>query len=222
MQAWLCYAGVLEMASISAFLDGNQSKRSHDYIDESIVTYLYTCKKPQFATRATIYSYERLRSSNLTLDCASQLIRMANDDSDLRSAILLEQAAYCFLKNSIQPHFLLVRKMGFNLIRAGHRFLKCNQKLHALRCYEISSQIYHLKDWHFMEDHINYTIANICYQLKQFDKAIVYFLRLLTRGYFVEFSYDQFTVLNHFFACLKVCFLNSFLSRNFKLSIIPS
>ena len=44
-------------------------------------------------------------------------------DSDLRSALLLEQAAHCFI-NMKNP---MVRKYAFHMILAGHRFSKAGQ-----------------------------------------------------------------------------------------------
>lgn len=43
--AWLHYAGALEMAALSLYMQGNDSSRkAHDYAEESIVTYLNTCR----------------------------------------------------------------------------------------------------------------------------------------------------------------------------------
>lgn len=42
--AWLCYAGALEMAAISAFMAGEANRKTHGYMEESIVTYLNTCR----------------------------------------------------------------------------------------------------------------------------------------------------------------------------------
>lgn len=42
--AWLCYAGALEMAALSALMAGDSSKKTHGYMEESIVTYLNTCR----------------------------------------------------------------------------------------------------------------------------------------------------------------------------------
>ncbi|KAI5640552.1 ER-Golgi trafficking TRAPP I complex 85 kDa subunit domain-containing protein [Phthorimaea operculella] len=42
--AWLCYAGALEMAALSAFMAGEASRKTHGYMEESIVTYLNTCR----------------------------------------------------------------------------------------------------------------------------------------------------------------------------------
>lgn len=43
-QAWLYYAGALEMASLSAFLANDTTKKTFDYMEESITIYLNTCK----------------------------------------------------------------------------------------------------------------------------------------------------------------------------------
>lgn len=46
---------------------------------------------PQFATRAALLSSEILKSRGLMGEAAQQLIRLTSEDSDLRSALLLEQ-----------------------------------------------------------------------------------------------------------------------------------
>lgn len=43
--AWLYYAGALEMAALSLFLQGgDNARKAHDYADESILTYLNSCR----------------------------------------------------------------------------------------------------------------------------------------------------------------------------------
>lgn len=43
-QAWLYYAGALEMAALSAFMADEANRKTFDYMEESITTYLNTCK----------------------------------------------------------------------------------------------------------------------------------------------------------------------------------
>lgn len=43
-QAWMYYAGALEMAALSAFMANEANRKTFDYMDESITTYLNTCK----------------------------------------------------------------------------------------------------------------------------------------------------------------------------------
>lgn len=178
--AWLHYAGALEMAALSMYMQGNDSSRkAHDYAEESIVTYLNTCRMPQFATRATLFSAECLKGRNLHGEAAKQLIRMTSEDSDLRSALLLEQAAYCFL-NATRPQ--MPRKYAFHLVLAGHRFSKAGQRKHSLRCYRQAYQIYENKSWSLAEDHIHHTIGRQASTLKHTAEAAEAFARLLPRA----------------------------------------
>lgn len=42
--AWQYFAGALEMAALSAFMQGTASRKTYDYMEEAIVTYLTHCK----------------------------------------------------------------------------------------------------------------------------------------------------------------------------------
>lgn len=68
-------------------------------------------------------------------EAGKQLIRMTSEESDLRSALLLEQAAYCVLRDA-KP-----RKYAFHMVLAGHRFSKAGQRRHALRCVRQALQV---------------------------------------------------------------------------------
>lgn len=178
--AWLHYAGALEMAALSLYVQGNDSSRkAHDYAEESIITYLNTCRMPQFATRATLFSAECLKGRNLHGEAAKQLIRMTSEDSDLRSALLLEQAAYCFL-SAARPQ--MPRKYAFHLVLAGHRFSKAGQRKHSLRCYRQAYQVYENKSWSLAEDHIHHTIGRQASTLKHTAEAAEAFACLLPRA----------------------------------------
>ncbi|XP_058792250.1 trafficking protein particle complex subunit 8 [Phymastichus coffea] len=173
-QAWMYYAGALEMAALSAFMMDEMIRKTIEYMDDAITTYLNTCKMPSFATRATLLSAECLKNRGLYGEAAKQLIRMTSEDSDLRSALLLEQAAYCF----ISPK--MVRKYAFHAVLAGHRFSKAGQKKHSLRCYKQAYQVYHDKGWSLAEDHIHFTIGRQAAALKQIPEAVKFFEKLLS------------------------------------------
>jgi hypothetical protein len=49
--AWLCYAGALEMAALSAFMGGETSRKTLDYMEEGILTYLNSCRYLIFRNR---------------------------------------------------------------------------------------------------------------------------------------------------------------------------
>ncbi|KOC70233.1 Trafficking protein particle complex subunit 8 [Habropoda laboriosa] len=172
-QAWLYYAGALEMAALSAFMQGETNRKTIEYMDDAILTYSSSCKMPQFATRATLLSAECLKGRSLYGDAAKQLIRMTSEDSDLRSALLLEQAAYCF----IGPK--MMRKYAFHAVLAGHRFSKAGQRKHSLRCYQQAYQVYNGRGWSLAEDHIHFTIGRQAASLKQVSEAVKAFEKLL-------------------------------------------
>ncbi|XP_015112086.1 trafficking protein particle complex subunit 8 [Diachasma alloeum] len=172
-QAWLYYAGALEMAALSAFMQGEMTRKTIEYMDDAILTYSNSCKMPQFATRATLLSSECLKGKNLYGEAAKQLIRMTSEDSDLRSALLLEQAAYCFILSK------MVHKYAFHAVLAGHRYSKAGQRKHSLRCYQQSYQVYDGRGWSLAEDHIHFTIGRQAASLKQVEEAARAFGRLL-------------------------------------------
>ncbi|XP_072113969.1 trafficking protein particle complex subunit 8 isoform X1 [Mobula birostris] len=175
-QAMLYAAGALEMAAASVFLQpGAQRQYPTHYMETAIQTYKDLCKNLVLAERCTLLSAEILKSQAKYSEAATLLIRMTSEDSDLRSAILLEQAAHCFI-NMRSP---MVRKFAFHMILAGHRFGKADQRKHALRCYSQAMQVYKGKGWSLAEDHINFTIGRQSFTLKQLDNAVSAFRHIL-------------------------------------------
>ncbi|XP_055625698.1 trafficking protein particle complex subunit 8 [Toxorhynchites rutilus septentrionalis] len=165
--AWQYYAGALEMAALAAFMQGTANRKTYDYMEEAIVTYLSSCKMPQFATRATLLSMECLKAAKLYNEAAKQLIRMTSEDSDLRSAVLLEQAAYCYLLSN-PPQY---RKYAFHSVLSGHRYSKAGQRKHSFRTYKQAYQVFENRGWSLAEDHIQYTIGRQAINLKKLDEA---------------------------------------------------
>ncbi|XP_068148703.1 LOW QUALITY PROTEIN: trafficking protein particle complex subunit 8 [Drosophila tropicalis] len=178
--AWQYYAGALEMAALSAFQLGTAHRKTYDYMEDAIVCYLTVCKLQQFATRATLLSMECLKTARLYSEVAKQLIRMTSEESDLRSALLLEQAAYCFLI-SPQPR-AMHRKYAFHIVLAGNRYSRAGQRRHAYRCYRQAYQVFEKREWSLAEDHIQYTVAKQAYQLKQLEESSRSFAHLLRPG----------------------------------------
>ncbi|CAL8395654.1 unnamed protein product [Boreogadus saida] len=176
-QALLYAAGALEMAAVSAFLQAGAPRAypAH-YMDTAIQTYRDGCKNMVLAERCALLSAEVLKSQGKYSDAAALLIKMTSEDSDLRSALLLEQAAHCFI-NMRNP---MVRKFAFHMILAGHRFSKAGQKRHALRCYCQAMQVYRARGWSLAEDHINFTIGRQSFTLRQPDNAVEAFRHILT------------------------------------------
>jgi len=142
---------------------------------------------------------ECLKTVKLFGESAKQLIRMTSEDSDLRSALLLEQASYCFLHS--QPP--LFRKYAFHSVLAGHRYSKSGQRKHAFRCYKQAYQVFESKGWSLAEDHIQYTIGKQAVTLKKLDVASKSLAHLL-RPSSLQCSTQQAAFLREYIATQKV------------------
>lgn len=152
---------------------------------------------PQFATRATVLSLECLKHHNMFGEAAHQLIRMTSEDSDLRSALLLEQAAFCFL------HSKMIRKYAFHMVLAGHRYSKASQRKHSLKCYKQAYQIYEDTKWDLACDHIHYTIGKQANNLQLFEEAVESFSKLL-KGESKQSATQQAMFLKEYLVILGV------------------
>ena len=65
------------------------------------------------------------------------MIKLTSEESDLLSALMLEQAAHCFI-NHKRP---MPRKYAFHMTLAGHRFSKAGQRGHSYRSYQQAFQV---------------------------------------------------------------------------------
>lgn len=130
-------------------------------------------------------------------EAAHQLIRMTSEDSDLRSALLLEQAAYCFLQSK------MIRKYAFHMVLAGHRYSKAAQRKHSLRCYKQAFQVYRNTGWDLACDHIHYTIGRQANNLQQFNEAVQSFSELI-RGESKQTGQQQAVFLKEYLTILGV------------------
>lgn len=154
---------------------------------------LYFNRLQQFATRATLLSVECLKNARLYGEAAKQLIRMTSEESDLRSALLLEQAAYCFLASNPAMY----RKYAFHIVLSGNRFSRAGQRKHAYRCYRQALQIYQNRGWSLAEDHIQYTIGKQAFTLRHLETSCQAFGFLL-RATSMQNSQQQLIFLKEY------------------------
>lgn len=173
--AWQYYAGALEMAALSAFMQGAANRKTYDYMEEAIVTYLNYCRMPQFATRATLLSLECLKASKMYSEACRQLTRMTSEDSDLRSALLLEQAAFCHLSSPVRHY----RKFAFHMVLSAHRYQRAGQRRHSYRAHKLAYEVYKGKQWNLAVDHVLHTVGKQAMSLKKLDEASNLFAHLL-------------------------------------------
>jgi len=174
-EAWPYYASAVECAALAMFMLSSVEpgkKYRPDYMEDSITKYLTLCQTPEFAVRATLFDGLCLKQQGMFSEAATSYIRMTNELSDLRSAMLLEQAAYCFLLASPASP----RKYGFHIVLAGYRFTKTgNCKQHAARLYKQGSMVYSDSTWQLSNQHILYTLGHLKFMLKDFSGAAEYF-----------------------------------------------
>lgn len=204
--AWIYYAGASEMSAVSSYF---LHKYQHNHIEQAIITYMDTCGSVNLATRATILATELLCQLNRLNDAANLYIRLTGDDSDLRSALFLEQASKCYLsispKISTSSQVILnateklsnndtasnfgsrYRKAVFHYILAGHRYNRCGLKHFALFCY----RRYNYPNWESASTHVNLTVAKLFLSIASSNnkKQAEYYRQGLE--IFCKYSYQQ-------------------------------
>ncbi|KAF7724948.1 Trafficking protein particle complex 8 [Apophysomyces ossiformis] len=178
-KAYKYHAGTQEMIGI-CLLMLNQALASKTDVDRNfelaIQQYLGRCRSPFHAMRATTMYYELLKARRMWKEVPTALVRMTGEDSDLRSALFLEQAAHCFLR-APKP---MVRKYGFHLVMAGHRYGKSLQRQHAYRCYKMASLIVEDHEWSVAKNHIQFALGRQSFHLGRMEDAVKYFTSVLT------------------------------------------
>jgi len=215
----LYLAGALEMASLSNFMQNfsvsdqgslntsittstNNKTYNLQYIDEAILLLLNTCKNNYFATRCALLSTEALKANNLFVKAAYQFISLSSDESDMRSALFLEQAAQCYLAMN------MIRKYAFFMSIAGYRFNKAGQvniqkilnrrfaskclsfkkRRHAIRVYKHALDIYENRNWFKAQDHLNFVASRLNYNLKSPTYALNHIQRITVKKRLVQKS----------------------------------
>ncbi|KAI9021914.1 ER-golgi trafficking TRAPP I complex 85 kDa subunit-domain-containing protein [Hyaloraphidium curvatum] len=171
------YAATLEMCGLCALLLESQpaSAIRTTQFDACVDKYKETKSKPLWLRAALAY-LAVMRSKGWWKESAAICLKMtAIEDSDLLSALWLEQAALSFQRN-VPP---LTRKYAFHMVLAGHRYYKCGERDFAALCYYLASTVLHSSRWSLAEDHINFTLGRQSYHLGDLQHAMTYFVRLV-------------------------------------------
>lgn len=132
--AWLYYAGACEAYAAAMYML-NKFQRHH--IEKAVATYMDPCHSAVLATRASILATDILKGSS-PIDAAKFFVTLTGNDSDLQSALFLEQASRCFILSRTR-----LRKASFYYVLAGYRYGRCNLGNLSLRCYEQ----FNAKEW---------------------------------------------------------------------------
>jgi hypothetical protein len=129
-KAWKHFAGAQEMLGITQIFIEDDRPVDCRYFDVAINAYM-KCNATLYGCRAMLIVTEMLTSRGQFKEASTFFMKMTHEESDLRSALLYEQASMCFLQ--MKPP--CQRRAAFHLVLAGHRFTKAMQRVHALRCY---------------------------------------------------------------------------------------
>lgn len=100
----------------------------------------------RLAARAAVLgalSLRALRGAHGARDAATLLQRASVDETALGSALLLDEAARNFL-SCPRP---MLRKYAFTVMMAGRQYLKCEQRVHGVRCYLEGVGVYEGEGW---------------------------------------------------------------------------
>lgn len=174
-KAWKRYAGVQEMMGLTYFML-NQSKKDAEYcMENAFSTYLRigTSGKGN-ATRCGLWWVEMLKTSGQYKDAAGVYFRISGEEP-LHSAVMLEQASYCYLL--AKPPML--RKYGFHLILSGDLYNKCDQIKHAIRAYRNALSVFKGTTWSHIRDHVHFQIGKWYAFLGRFDVAMKHMLEIV-------------------------------------------
>lgn len=124
--AWLYYAGACEAHAAAMFM---LNKFQRHQIEKAVATYMDPCHSVPLATRASIIATDILREIS-PIDAAKFFVTLTGNDSDLQSALFLEQASRCYIMSRAR-----LRKASFYYVLAGYRYGRCNLANLSLRCY---------------------------------------------------------------------------------------
>lgn len=196
-KSWKHYAGVQEMMGLAYFML-DQSRKDAEYcMENAFSTYLKigsSCGR--YVTRCGIWWAEMLKARDQFKDAAGVYFRISGEEP-LHSAVMLEQAAYCFLLST--PAML--RKYGFHLVLSGDLYNKCDQIKHAVRTYRGALSVFKGTTWSHISDRVHFHIGKWYAILGMFDEAIKHVLEVLACGHQAKFTQELF--LREFFQIIQ-------------------
>uniref|UniRef100_A0A1I8JS12 Foie-gras_1 domain-containing protein n=1 Tax=Macrostomum lignano TaxID=282301 RepID=A0A1I8JS12_9PLAT len=173
--AFLHYAGTMEMAALSAFMQEGTSQRNypHPYMENAIATYLQNCKNQLLATRGTFLSAEALKTKKMYAEAAVQYIKMTTENAHRHSRTRICAAPSCLSSRPLLPaHAGAARAQVRIPPHPGWSpVLQSRQRAHSLRCYRAALRVYRDRGWTLAEDHINLVLTKHSAALRELESA---------------------------------------------------
>uniref|UniRef100_A0A5B6ZRC8 Putative trafficking protein particle complex subunit 8 n=1 Tax=Davidia involucrata TaxID=16924 RepID=A0A5B6ZRC8_DAVIN len=174
-KAWQRYAGVQEMVGLTYFMMDQSRKDAENCMENAFNTYLKIGLPGQRnATRCGLWWVEMLKTRDQYKEAASVYFRISGEEP-LHSAVMLEQASYCYLFS--KPPML--RKYGFHLVLSGDLYKRSDQMKHAIRTYRGALSVFKGTTWSHIKDHVHFHIGKWYAFLGMFDVAITHMLEVL-------------------------------------------
>ncbi|KZV17131.1 trafficking protein particle complex subunit 8 [Dorcoceras hygrometricum] len=173
-KAWTRFAGVQEMMGLCYFML-DQSRKDAEYcMENAFRTYLKVPSGMRNATRCGLWWAEMLKARSQYKDAAGVYFRISGEEP-LHSAVMLEQASYCYLLST--P--IMLRKYGFHLVLSGDLYQKCGQIKHAIRTYKGALSVFKGSAWVHIRDHVHFHIGKWYAFLGIFGEAVKHMLQIL-------------------------------------------
>lgn len=174
-KSWKRYAGVQEMMALAYFMLDQARKEAEYCMESAFTTYLKLgLRGQQNAIRCGLWWAEMLKARDQYKEAASVYFRVSGEEP-MQSAVMLEQASYCYLFSVPQ----MLRKYGFHLILSGDSYKKCDQMKHAIRTYKTALSVFKGTSWGLIKDHIHFQLGKWFALLGMFDVAIEHMLEIL-------------------------------------------
>ncbi|CAL0326705.1 unnamed protein product [Lupinus luteus] len=174
-KAWKRYAGVQEMMGLTYFMSDQSRKEAEYCMENAFNTYLKLgLPGQQNATRCGLWWVEMLKAWDQYKEAATVYFRICGEDT-LHSAVMLEQASYCYLLS--KPSML--RKYGFHLVLSGEQYKKCDQIKHAIRTYKSALSFFKGTTWSYIHDHVHFHIGQWYASIGMYDVAVKHMMEVL-------------------------------------------
>ncbi|GLT90145.1 hypothetical protein SLE2022_080910 [Rubroshorea leprosula] len=178
-KAWKRYAAVQEMMGLTYFLLDQSRKEAEYCMENAFDTYLKIGSAgQQNATRCGLWWIGMLKARDQHKEAASVYFRICDEDP-LHSAVMLEQASYCYFFS--KPTML--HKYGFHLVLSGDHYKKCDQVKHAIRTYKSAISVYKETTWDHIKDYVHFHIGRWYAFLGLYDIAVMHMLEVLACGH---------------------------------------
>ncbi|KAK4777160.1 hypothetical protein SAY86_005848 [Trapa natans] len=202
-KAWKRYAAVQEMMGAAYFMLNHSWKESEHCMENAFNTYLKNVPAGhQNATRCGLWWVEMLKTRDQFKEAAGVYFLIAGEES-LHSAVMLEQASYCYLYS--KPPML--RKYGFHLVLSGNQYKKSDQIKHAIRTYRRAVSVFKGTTWSYIKDHVHFHIGQWYAFLGLYDAAVIHMLEVLMCSHQSKTTQELFfkNFLNFFQKTGKAC-----------------